>query len=61
MDEILDVLNQYYNKFQRDFPTIGYMDTPDEEIIGIVNACIKSNVPYEDLFNKDLSDSDIII
>lgn len=44
MDEIL---NEYADKFNENFPIVSFMGTPEDEIIKIVRNCIDKNKPYE--------------
>lgn len=47
MKDIFDWIWEYREKFDENFPAYMFMGVADEKIIGIIERCIKNNIPYE--------------
>lgn len=53
MDKLMAVMDSYHDKFNKHFPTMCFTITSDEELIEMIDKCLKADKSAEDLYKLD--------
>lgn len=53
MKTLMELLDMYYEKFNDMFPTMCFRTATDEEMMSMIEQCIKKNKSAEELFDLD--------
>lgn len=53
MDKFDVIMGKYHDKFNKYFPTMCFMLATDDELIKMMEDCMKSGKSAEDLYNLD--------
>lgn len=53
MDKLEKAMNRYHDKFGKHFPTMCFTITSDEELIEMIDKCLKADKSAEELYKLD--------
>lgn len=53
MKDMFDLLWEYREKFEENFPTYMFMGVANEKVIGIIEKSIKNDTPYKTEYDEE--------
>nr|DAK45754.1 MAG TPA: hypothetical protein [Caudoviricetes sp.] len=53
MDKLMAAMNSYHDKFNKHFPTMCFTVTNEDEIVEMIDKCLKADKSAEDLYKLD--------